>query len=103
MNQSKVVLFIKGSPQEPRCGFSRKIVGLLKDKGVEYKHFDILTDESVRQGTFAPDCGGILMTSTIRCRSEETERLADLPAADYQRRVGGWIGHRARDGGERRA
>lgn len=53
MNQSKVVLFMKGSPQEPRCGFSRKIVGLLKDKGVEYKHFDILTDESVRQGTFA--------------------------------------------------
>lgn len=50
MNQSKVVVFIKGSPQEPRCGFSRKIVGLLKDKGVEYKHFDILTDESVRQG-----------------------------------------------------
>jgi hypothetical protein len=43
------------------------------------------------------------MTSTTRYRSEEVERLADLPAADYQGRVGGWAGHRARDGGERRA
>jgi glutaredoxin-related protein len=50
MNQSKVVLFMKGSPEAPRCGFSRKICGILKDQNVEFKHFDILTDESVRQG-----------------------------------------------------
>ncbi|KAJ2935059.1 hypothetical protein H1R20_g1997, partial [Candolleomyces eurysporus] len=50
MNQSKVVLFMKGSPDQPRCGFSRKIVGLLKDEKVEFTTFDILTDESVRQG-----------------------------------------------------
>jgi len=50
MNQSKVVLFMKGSPDAPRCGFSRKISGILKDQNVEFKHFDILTDESVRQG-----------------------------------------------------
>ncbi|RXW13892.1 hypothetical protein EST38_g11963 [Candolleomyces aberdarensis] len=50
MSQSKVVLFMKGSPEQPRCGFSRKIVGLLKDEKVEFTTFDILTDESVRQG-----------------------------------------------------
>ncbi|KAF8262805.1 glutaredoxin [Lactarius quietus] len=50
MNQSKVVLFMKGSPDVPRCGFSRKICALLKEQGVEFSHFDILTDESVRQG-----------------------------------------------------
>lgn len=50
MNQSKVVLFMKGNPDEPRCGFSRKIVALLKDQKVEFSHFDILTDENVRQG-----------------------------------------------------
>lgn len=49
MNQSKVVLFMKGSPDAPRCGFSRKIVGLLRDQGVEFSHFDILSDEAVRQ------------------------------------------------------
>ena len=50
MNQSKVVLFMKGSPDAPRCGFSRKISTLLKDNSVEFTHFDILTDEAVRQG-----------------------------------------------------
>ncbi|KAI9456790.1 glutaredoxin [Russula earlei] len=50
MNSSKVVLFMKGSPDGPRCGFSRKICGLLRDNHIAYSHFDILTDESVRQG-----------------------------------------------------
>ncbi|PPR04812.1 hypothetical protein CVT24_007072 [Panaeolus cyanescens] len=50
MNQSKVVLFMKGSPETPRCGFSRKISALLQEQKVEFSHFDILTDESVRQG-----------------------------------------------------
>ena len=52
MNQSKVVLFMKGTPEAPRCGFSRKISALLKDQNVEFKHFDILSDEKVRQGLF---------------------------------------------------
>ncbi|KAK2467232.1 hypothetical protein APHAL10511_000781 [Amanita phalloides] len=50
MNQSKVVLFMKGSPDTPRCGFSRKIVALLEEQNVTFSHFDILTDETVRQG-----------------------------------------------------
>lgn len=50
MTQSVVVLFMKGSPDEPRCGFSRKICGLLRDNKIEFSHFDILADESVRQG-----------------------------------------------------
>ncbi|KAL9714541.1 glutaredoxin [Leucoagaricus gongylophorus] len=50
MNQSRVVLFMKGSPDAPRCGFSRKIVGILQDREIRFTHFDILTDEGVRQG-----------------------------------------------------
>lgn len=50
MNQSEVVLFMKGSPDTPRCGFSRKISTLLKEQNVEFSSFDILTDETVRQG-----------------------------------------------------
>ncbi|KAF5332942.1 hypothetical protein D9758_017904 [Tetrapyrgos nigripes] len=49
MTQSKAVLFMKGIPDEPRCGFSRKIVGLLRDQGVEFNSFDILKDDGVRQ------------------------------------------------------
>lgn len=41
---------MKGSPDQPRCGFSRKISVLLRDKDIDFSHFDILTDESVRQG-----------------------------------------------------
>nr|GAT49888.1 glutaredoxin [Mycena chlorophos] len=50
MNQRRVVLFMKGTPDEPRCGFSRKISGLLRDHSVDFAHFDILSDEDVRQG-----------------------------------------------------
>jgi len=50
MTQKKVVLFMKGTPEAPRCGFSRKITGILKEQNIDYTHFDILTDESVRQG-----------------------------------------------------
>lgn len=45
-----VMLFMKGSPDEPKCGFSRKVVDILKDLGVEIGSFDILADEEVRQG-----------------------------------------------------
>ncbi|CCO28943.1 Glutaredoxin-3 AltName: Full=Thioredoxin-like protein 2 [Rhizoctonia solani AG-1 IB] len=50
MNQSKVVLFMKGTPDAPRCGFSRQTVAIFKEQNVDFTHFDILTDESVRQG-----------------------------------------------------
>ncbi|KAJ6611127.1 glutaredoxin [Mycena sp. CBHHK59/15] len=50
MTQARVVLFMKGTPAAPRCGFSRRIAGLLTDKGVQFASFDILEDEDVRQG-----------------------------------------------------
>jgi len=55
MDQDTVVLFMKGTPDAPRCGFSRKIVKLLQDQGVKYSSFDILSDESVRSGIANPD------------------------------------------------
>lgn len=50
VNQAPVMLFMKGEPSAPQCGFSAKIVGLLNDAGAKYGHFDILTDNEVRQG-----------------------------------------------------
>jgi Grx4 family monothiol glutaredoxin len=44
------MLFMKGSPDEPRCGFSRKIVELLRAHSVSFGSFDILQDEEVRAG-----------------------------------------------------
>ena len=45
-----VMLFMKGTPSSPQCGFSRQLVGLLREKGVRYGFFNILADEEVRQG-----------------------------------------------------
>lgn len=51
ISQHKVMLFMKGSPDEPRCGFSRTIVQLLSGYQIgDFGHFDILTDNEVRQG-----------------------------------------------------
>ncbi|CAA3013514.1 monothiol glutaredoxin-S17, partial [Olea europaea subsp. europaea] len=50
VNLSAVMLFMKGTPDASRCGFSSKVVNALKEEGVEFGSFDILTDEVVRQG-----------------------------------------------------
>ncbi len=48
--QSKIMLFMKGLPSQPRCGFSRQICAILQDQNLQFDAFDILTDEDVRQG-----------------------------------------------------
>ncbi|KAG5463506.1 MAG: hypothetical protein BJ554DRAFT_6859 [Olpidium bornovanus] len=50
VGSAPVMLFMKGTPGEPRCGFSKKIVDLLNAQGVRFGSFDILTDDEVRQG-----------------------------------------------------
>jgi len=50
LSQQKVMIFMKGSPTEPRCGFSKKAVELLNKVRVEFGSFDILSDAEVREG-----------------------------------------------------
>lgn len=50
ISQETVMVMMKGDPDSPKCGFSKKIVELLKSKNVEFGSFDILSDEEVRQG-----------------------------------------------------
>jgi Grx4 family monothiol glutaredoxin len=45
-----VMLFMKGTPSAPQCGFSRQLVALLREKSVKYGFFNILADDEVRQG-----------------------------------------------------
>lgn len=45
-----VMLFMKGTPSAPQCGFSRQTVGILREKGIRYGFFNILADDEVRQG-----------------------------------------------------
>lgn len=50
VNKSPVMLFMKGTPEKPNCGFSREAVALLQSQNVEFGSFDILSDDTVRQG-----------------------------------------------------
>ena len=45
-----VVLFMKGTPDFPMCGFSSQLVQILGYLGVAYKGINVLEDEAVRQG-----------------------------------------------------
>lgn len=46
----RVVLYMKGTPQQPQCGFSAKTVGILDGMIPSYASFNVLADEDVRQG-----------------------------------------------------
>lgn len=50
LRKAPVMLFMKGVPDAPKCGFSSKIVNILQEAGVKYSSFDILSDEEIRQG-----------------------------------------------------
>ncbi|CAL7937922.1 unnamed protein product [Xylocopa violacea] len=50
INQAPCMLFMKGSPANPRCGFSRTIVSILDSYKADYQSFDILQDNTVREG-----------------------------------------------------
>ncbi len=50
IKQADVMVFMKGTPGEPRCGFSRQLMEILRPMEIPFQTFDILTDEEVRQG-----------------------------------------------------
>lgn len=50
INQSKIVVFMKGSKLMPQCGFSNNVVQILNALGVPYETVDVLADNEIRQG-----------------------------------------------------
>ncbi|MFO0571002.1 MAG: Grx4 family monothiol glutaredoxin [Polyangiaceae bacterium] len=50
IDSQKVVLFMKGSRVFPQCGFSAKVVAILKDLSVEFRDVNILQDADLREG-----------------------------------------------------
>ena len=50
IGKNDVLLFMKGTPVFPQCGFSAAVVDCLSQLGVKSKGIDILTDPSLRQG-----------------------------------------------------
>ena len=50
VSSNDVVLFMKGTPLFPQCGFSSKAISILDHLGVTYESVDVLQDMEVRQG-----------------------------------------------------
>ncbi|MGI9509839.1 MAG: Grx4 family monothiol glutaredoxin [Geminicoccaceae bacterium] len=50
VNANPVVLYMKGTPVFPQCGFSAQVVQALSLLGVKFKSFDVLSDDDLRQG-----------------------------------------------------
>ena len=50
IGEHDVVLFMKGTPVFPQCGFSAVVVQVLSHLGVKFKGIDVLTDPALRQG-----------------------------------------------------
>ena len=76
---NEVILFMKGTPEAPRCGFSARTVAALESLGTQFAAVDILPDPRIRQQLSA------------------LSELADDPAALRQGRAGRRRGHRRGD------
>jgi monothiol glutaredoxin len=50
VSDNEVVLFMKGTPQFPQCGFSSQVVQILDHVGIPFVGVNVLEDDDVRQG-----------------------------------------------------
>ena len=48
--ENEVLLYMKGTPVFPQCGFSAAVVQILSEVGVKFKAVDVLKDPEIRQG-----------------------------------------------------
>jgi len=49
LDSSPIILFMKGTPASPQCGFSRQACHLLDERKIKYDYFDVLADQNVRE------------------------------------------------------
>ncbi len=50
LSEKRIVLFMKGTPTYPQCGFSARAVAILNELGADFASCDVLADEDIRQG-----------------------------------------------------
>ena len=50
LSANHIVLFMKGTPAFPQCGFSARAVAILQELGAQFQSVNVLDDEEIRQG-----------------------------------------------------
>ena len=48
ISENNIILFMKGNPHQPQCGFSARVVEVLKEYQIEFSYMDILQDPEIR-------------------------------------------------------
>ena len=95
ISRDRIMLFMKGNPSMPQCGFSAAVVGMLKETGAKFGSFNILADQEIREGlkeysswpTFpqlyldGKLVGGCDIVRDLHARGELTKLLAPAPSA----------------------
>ena len=94
VKSNDIVLFMKGSPLFPQCGFSSRAIAILNHLGAEFESVDVLQDQGVRQGIKAysdwptiPQLyvkGEFVGGSDIMMEMYESGELAELLGAKAQ-------------------
>jgi monothiol glutaredoxin len=98
VSANNVLLFMKGTPLFPQCGFSSRAIAILDRLGVNYESVDVLQDQGVRQGIKAfsdwptiPQLyvkGEFVGGSDIMMEMYESGELAELMADKGVAKVG---------------
>jgi monothiol glutaredoxin len=98
VSANNVLLFMKGTPLFPQCGFSSRAIAILDHVGVDYETVDVLQDQGIRQGikTFSdwptiPQLyvkGEFVGGSDIMMEMYESGELAELMAEKGVAKVG---------------
>jgi monothiol glutaredoxin len=95
ISRDRIMLFMKGNPSMPQCGFSATVVGILKEVGAPFGSFNILGDQDLRDGlkeysnwpTFpqlyvdGKLVGGCDIVRDLHARGELGKLLAPAPVA----------------------
>jgi Glutaredoxin len=76
INKNDVVLFMKGTPDFPQCGFSGRVVQILHSLGVSYEPVDCLASDEIRQGSRNFPTGRPSLSFTSRANSSAAATLS---------------------------
>ena len=69
IDRNDVVLFMKGTPEMPQCGFSSRVAGVLNYMGVPYEGVNVLSDADIRRGSRISPTGPPFPSFTSRVSS----------------------------------
>ena len=66
ISKNDVVLFMKGTPEKPQCGFSMTVGNILKELKIKFIGVDILADPEIRQGIKDLVIGPLFLNFTLK-------------------------------------